>query len=83
MTNQHDDNEASPGQPLPLTPFACGIHEAVQFSGLSRSEIYRQLTRGDIHAIKSGTRTLILVESLRAHLSGLPKAIFRSTRIER
>ena len=54
------------------------IGEASRVSGLSRSEIYRRLAAGDIRAVKSGARTLILMDSLRAHLMSLPPATFRA-----
>jgi hypothetical protein len=54
------------------------IGEASRVSGLSRSEIYRRLAAGDIRAVKSGARTLILMDSLRAHLRNLPPATFRA-----
>lgn len=63
---------ASGVQPLTVT-----IPEAVRVSGLSRSEIYRRLGTGDIEARKSGSRTLILMDSLRTHLARLPTATFR------
>jgi excisionase family DNA binding protein len=53
------------------------IAEASRISGLSRSEIYRRLATGNIRAVKSGNRTLILMDSLRAHLASLPAATFR------
>ena len=56
------------------------IHEAVRVSGISRSELYRRLGAGDIRAVKSGSRTLILMDSLRAHLASLPPATFRPPR---
>jgi excisionase family DNA binding protein len=60
--------------------FAAPIPEACRISGLSRSEIYRRLAAGDIRAVKSGSRTLILMDSLRAHLTSLPLATFRAPR---
>jgi hypothetical protein len=62
------------------SPLAVTIHEAVRVSGLSRSELYRRLGAGDIRAVKSGSRTLILMDSLRAHLASLPAATFRVPR---
>ena len=66
---------ASGIQPLTVT-----IPEAIRLSGLSRSEIYRRLGAGDIEARKSGSRTLIMMDSLRAHLVSLPAATFRHPR---
>lgn len=57
---------------------AAPISDACRVSGLSRSEIYRRLAAGDIHAVKSGSRTLILMNSLRAHIASLPAATFRA-----
>jgi hypothetical protein len=61
-------------------PLAAPINEASRLSGLSRSEFYRRLAAGDIQAVKSGSRTLILMASLRAHLASLPPATFRAPR---
>jgi hypothetical protein len=59
-------------------PLALPIPEAQRVSGLSRSELYRQFASGNIRAIKSGSRTLVLMDSLRDHLASLPAATFRA-----
>jgi excisionase family DNA binding protein len=61
-----------------IQPLTVTIPEAVRLSGLSRSELYRQLSAGHIRARKSGSRTLILWESLKAHVESLPEAEFRA-----
>jgi hypothetical protein len=61
-----------------MEPLAAPIPDAYRISGLSRSEIYRRLATGHIRAVKSGSRTLILMDSLRAHLASLPPATFRA-----
>jgi hypothetical protein len=61
-----------------IPPLAVTIPEAVRLSGISRSELYRRLAAGQVRAVKSGTRTLILMDSLRAHLTTLPPATFRA-----
>ena len=63
---------------LRTDPLAVPIQEAVRISGISRSELYRRLGSGDVRAVKSGARTLILMDSLRAHLASLPAATFRA-----
>ena len=50
------------------------IHEASRISGLRRSEIYTRLAVGDIRAVKSGTRTLVVMDSTRTHLAKPPAA---------
>jgi hypothetical protein len=73
MHTPNHDNLGTGIQPLTVT-----IPEAVRLSGLSRSELYRQLSAGHIHARKSGSRTLILWASLKAHVEALPEAEFRA-----
>ncbi len=67
-------------QPIPIDPIAFPIAEAVTFSGMSRSAVCRELANGNLRAVKSGSRTLVLVESIRAYLASLPAATFRSAR---
>lgn len=77
MTDEERRRLKKSGGGVSLEPLAAPIPDACRISGLSRSEIYRRLAAGDIHALKSGSRTLILMESLRAHLASLPAATFR------
>jgi hypothetical protein len=60
-----------------LQRLAGPIPDACHVSGLSRTEMYRRLAAGDIQAVKSGTRTLILWDSLKNYMMGLPAARFR------
>ena len=64
-----------------LEPLALPIADAQRVSGLSRSEIYRRLAAGDLRAVKSGSRTLVLMASLRTHLDSLPVATFRNPKV--
>jgi excisionase family DNA binding protein len=72
------EKRALKGGVAPVEALAAPISDACRMSGLSRSEIYRRLAAGDIRAVKSGSRTLILLDSLRAHLASLPAATFRA-----
>ena len=60
-----------------VEPIALPPNEAASISGISRSELYRRMAAGQIQAVKSGRTTLVLMDSLRAHLASLPPAIFR------
>ncbi len=60
-----------------IEPIAVTIPDAIRISGLSRSEIYRRLAASDLEAIKSGTRTLILMDSIKRYLASLPTAQYR------
>jgi len=64
-----------PGIPPVIT---LSVADATKVSGLSRSELYRQLSCGAVRAVKLRSRTLIVMDSLRAFLANLPTATFRS-----
>lgn len=72
MHTPEDDKFGGGIRPLTVT-----IPEAARLSGLSRSELYRQLGAGRIRACKSGSRTLIIWASLQDHINSLPPAEFR------
>jgi hypothetical protein len=78
MDTTVEDRRQLTGSGTALDPLALPISDAQRLSGLSRSEIYRRLAAGDLRAVKSGSRTLILMASLRAHLDSLPAATFRA-----
>ncbi len=63
-----------------IDPITIPIAEAVTFSGMSRSAVYRELATGNLRAVKSGSRTLVLVESIRTYLANLPPATFRAAK---
>jgi excisionase family DNA binding protein len=69
---------------LPVEPLGVSILEAARLSGgCSRSTIYRDLAAGRLRAVKIGTRTLVLLDSLRERFASLPPANFRSPNNER
>ena len=57
---------------LIIEPIAVPIFKASQITGISRSAIYRELGAGNLCAVKQGARTLVMVDSVRVHLAGLP-----------
>jgi hypothetical protein len=61
-------------------PLLVSIADARIISGLSRSEIYRRMAAGNIRAVKGGSRTLIVLQSLIDHLKSLPTATFHVSR---
>jgi hypothetical protein len=65
---------ASPPTNGTTGPIALRIPEAVRVSGLSRSEIYRRASRGEIILLKCGRSTLVEFNSLRAMVASLPRA---------
>jgi len=61
-------------------PLLVSIADARTISGLSRSAIYRHMAAGKIHAVKGGSRTLIVLDSLVEYVRSLPRATFRAPR---
>lgn len=53
------------------------IPTAQRMLGVGRSTIYALLARGDLIAVKLGSRTLITVESIENLLRQLPRAVYR------
>ncbi len=71
MGMTEEDRRRLEGSGGSFDPITAPIPEASRVSGLSCSEIYRRLAAGDISAVKSGSRTLIVMDSLRS-ASGQP-----------
>jgi excisionase family DNA binding protein len=61
-----------------LAEGALGVPDAVNFTGMSRSDLYDRMTRGELPYTKVGRRRLIprraLVEMLRKNLVGVGTA---------
>ena len=53
---------------------AVPIIEAVRRAGVGRSSIYDAINRGDLRLKKSGRRSLILIDDLKAWVNSLPNA---------
>jgi hypothetical protein len=66
-----------------LGPLLVSIADARTISGLSRTELYRRMAAGKIRAVKGGSRTLIILNSLIDHLQSLPPARFQHAGDER
>jgi len=58
-----------------IEPVTCSVKEAERISNLSRNEVYEILNSGRVDAVKAGTRTLIVVDSLRRYLLNLPRYV--------
>jgi hypothetical protein len=58
----------------PLEPMLCSIQAATKIVGRCERSIIDSIARGEIQAVKSDRRTLILVQSLKDYVASLPKA---------
>ena len=63
--------------PSDHAPVTATIADTTRLTGMTRWEIHRLLAAGRLRAVKSGSRTLVLWESVRAHLASLPPATYR------
>jgi hypothetical protein len=60
-----------------LEPLVVSVQEAERITGHGKTRLYEELAKGNIIAKKSGTRTLIIFDSLRKYIAALPNATFR------
>src|ERR1700683_3914199 len=60
-----------------LKPIAVKIETArVLLAGKARSQIYELIARGELEALRDGTRTLITTSSIDRYMAALPPARF-------
>ena len=68
-----EDRRRLKGNGATVERLAVSPREAAVMLGESRSSIYRAIAAGKLHAVKSGSRTLILTPSIREYLENLPR----------
>jgi excisionase family DNA binding protein len=57
-----------------VEPLLVSIADAASILATSRSEIYQGLARGELDAVKDGTRTKVTFASVKRRAEALPKA---------
>ena len=62
----------------PLEPLLCSIQAGITIIGRSERFIIDAIARGELEAVKSDRRTLLVVQSLKDYVARLPPA--RGTR---
>ena len=65
---QDERRKMAATDPAPLPKLAYTLKEVRELVGISRSAIYLALAAGDLRAIKSGRKTLVLAKDLQAWL---------------
>src|SRR5262249_9451574 len=58
----------------PIEPLLCSVKAAITILGRSERSIYDMIANGEIVAVKSDRRTMLLVQSLRDYVAKLPRA---------
>jgi len=62
------------GRSALATPLAVTIQQAQNLTGESRSSVYNHIASGEYVAKKSGARVLILYDTIKRRIEGLPRA---------
>jgi hypothetical protein len=57
-----------------LEPLLCSIQAATKLLGRSERWVFDAISKGEIKAVKSDRRTLIVVQSLKDYAASLPAA---------
>jgi tyrosine-protein phosphatase YwqE len=63
-----------------LEPLTVTIPRTVQITGESRSKVYELMGNGTYEAVKSGSRTLIIFESIKRRMANLPRAKIKASK---
>ncbi len=66
--------------PSTITPKFGSIDTWITLSGMSRRAVYDELGRGNLKAVKAGTKTLINIEKGLEWLAALPPAKIKAPR---
>jgi hypothetical protein len=66
-----------PTDTIPLEPYALSVKEVARSESCCPATVYLRLARGEYHAVKDGSRTLVLFESVKARRATLKPAQFK------
>jgi hypothetical protein len=65
---------------LEVEPILCSVPQGCQMIGIGTQGMYDLIGAGEVRAVKRGTRTLLVVESLKEYAAKLPAAIIAPPR---
>jgi hypothetical protein len=68
---------------MPDEPLTVTIKRATELTGESRSKIYERIALGQYEAVKSDGRTLVIYQSIKQRLAGLPRADIKAPQPKR
>lgn len=60
---------------MEVEPILCSVPQGCQMLGIGTQGMYDLIGAGLVKAVKRGTRTLVVVESLKAYARELPPAV--------
>jgi len=58
-----------------MDPLCVTVNEAGRLIGGSRNTVYRLMASGILRAVKRGTTTLVLMDSIHEHVASLPAVV--------
>jgi hypothetical protein len=65
---------------MEVEPILCSVPQGCQMIGIGTQGMYHLIGAGDVEAVKRGTRTLLVVESLKNYAKKLPAAVIAPPR---
>ena len=71
---------ASSVSKMEVEPILCSIPQGCQMLGIGTQGMYDLIGAGLVKAVKKGTRTLLVVASLKAYAESLPPAVIAPPR---
>ena len=71
---------ASTVSKMEVEPILCSVPQGCQMIGIGTQGMYELIGAGLVKAVKRGTRTLLVVESLKAYADSLPLATVAAPR---
>lgn len=66
-----------------IEPILCSVPQGCQMLGIGTQGLYDLIGAGLVKAVKRGTRTLLVVESLKKYAAELPAAVVAAPKIRR
>ena len=64
-----------------LEPLAITVEQTSRLTNESKTTVYDLVAAGELEAVKSGRKTLILYESVKRRLAGLPRVKLTRKRV--
>jgi hypothetical protein len=74
---------ASTVSKMEVEPILCSVPQGCQMLGIGTQGLYDLLGAGLIKGVKRGTRTLLVVESLKKYAAELPEAVVAAPKIRK
>jgi hypothetical protein len=71
---------ASSVSKMEVDPILCSVPQGCQMLSIGTQGMYDLIGAGQVEAVKRGTRTLLVVESLKAYAKALPRATVAAPR---